>query len=422
MSDQSGFDGRDPASSDVTLRRAWAVTSPASFSLPAWLGEDTARIGRDDITGLVDRRGFGAALAAAEALVAQHVWPGYAVLALDLDRFKAVNDRLGHAAGDLLLRAAASRIARGLRGGDLAARIGGDEFAVLLASPVTDEVAGTVASRLIDMLGHPFMLGGRTALIGASAGIARSDSEERHGAALLRRADLALVQAKAEGRARWRAFDAGMQSRVAAHRTLEHDLRDAVARGGLRLLYQPWQDQSGVIRGQEALLGWDRPGHGTLRPAEFLPLAEEVGLAGPIGAWMLSTACRDAAGWPDTSLTLTVRVTWAQLTGSTLVADVTRALSASGLPPERLEIGVAEAALMQEIDPKLPQLQALRERRIRIALCDFGARHASLTLLRAFPFSRLAIDNGFAQSLTGDPAGKALLHALIPMGGVLAIG
>lgn len=422
MPDQSGFDGRDPASSDMTLRRAWAVTSPASFSLPAWLGEGAARIGRDDITGLVDRRGFGMALTAAEALVAQHAWPGYAVLALDLDRFKAVNDRLGHAAGDLLLRAAASRIARGLRGGDLAARIGGDEFAVLLASPVTDEVAGTVASRLIDMLGHPFMLGGRTALIGASAGIARSDAAEQHGAALLRRADLALVQAKAEGRARWRAFDAGMQSRVAAHRTLENDLRDAVVRGELRLCYRPWHDAAGTLRGQEALLGWERPGHGLLQPADFLPLAEEAGLAGPIGAWMLATACRDAMRWSDTSLTLTVRVTQAQLLGSALVADVTRALHASGLPPERLEIGVVEAALMRDADLALPQLRALRKGRVRVALCDFGAGHGSLRLLRAFPFSRTTIDSGLAQALAGDPAGKALLHALTLMGGVQATG
>lgn len=422
MPDQSGFDGRDPALSDVTLRRAWAVTSPASFPLPAWLGEDADRLGRDDITGLVDRRGFGVALAAAEVLVAQHAWPGYAVLALDLDRFKAVNDRLGHAAGDLLLRAAAGRIARGLRAGDLAARIGGDEFAVLLASPVTEEAAGTVASRLIEMLGQPFTLAGRTALIGASAGIARSDVAERHGAALLRRADLALVQAKAEGRARWRAFDAGMQSRMAAYRTLEHDLRDAVSRGELRLRYQSWQDPAGAFRGQEALLGWDRPGHGLLQPAEFLPLAEEAGLAGPIGTWMLATACLDAMRWPDAALTLAVRVTQAQLAGGALVAEVTRALSASGLPPERLEIGVAEAVVMRDAELVLPQLQALREAHIRVALCDFGARHGSLTLLRAFPFSRITIDSRLARALTGDPAGNALLHALTLMGGVHAAG
>lgn len=398
------------------------MASPASVPLPGWLADQAARIGRDDITGLPDRRSFGLALTVAETLVRQAAWPGYAVLALDLDRFKAVNDRLGHAAGDALLRAAAGRIAAGLRGGDLAARTGGDEFAVLLTPPAAGDAPAAIAARLIALLGQPFTLGGQTALIGASAGIAQSDAKERHGAALLRRADLALVQAKADGRGRCRVFDAGMQARMAAQRALEQDLRQALARGELRLAYRPRLDAAAVLQGHEALLHWDRPGHGVLLPADFLPAAEEAGLAGAIGAWMLATACRTATQWRDGFLRVVTRVAPAQLAGGDLVGDVTQALQASGLPPGRLELDIAETALLRDAELALPQLQALRGMGVHVSLCDFGAKHGSLTLLRAFPFSRVTIDDRLARMLATDPAGTALLHALSLMGGVPATG
>jgi diguanylate cyclase (GGDEF)-like protein len=417
MPDHCSPQRAEPASADVTLRRAWAVASPAVLPLPAWLGADAAGINRDEITGLPDRRSFGLALAAAEAATTRGDWAGYGVLALDLDRFKAVNDRLGHAAGDVLLRAAAERIARGLREGDIAARIGGDEFAVLLAPPVGEEAAGAIAARVIERLALPFTLGGRTALIGASAGVALSDAEERSGAGLLRRADLALVQAKADGRARWRAFDAGMQSRMAAHRKLEHDLRDAAERGELRLLYRPQRNVSGALTGQEALLRWDRPGHGLLLPSDFLPVAEEAGLAGPIGAWMLGTACLEASRWPDAGVTLTVAISEAQLAGGALIVDVTRALAGSGLPPERLEVGVPEAALARDAGQALAQFRALRDIGIRVSLTEFGGGHGSLTILRAFPFNRVTVDRRLERALSGDAAGRTMLRALAMMGG-----
>jgi diguanylate cyclase (GGDEF)-like protein len=353
-----------------------------------------ARTSADPLTGLADRRQFRDRLAQA---LAGPSTEGPGLLLIDLDRFKAVNDALGHPAGDALLQAAAGRLRSALRPADMAARIGGDEFAVLLAPPTGREAVASVAARLVELLARPYVIRGQVAIVGASIGAALAPADGTDPDMLMTRADLALYQSKGEGRGRFNFFVPELQDRAEARRALELGLRAALPRGEFTLHYQPQLDlRSQTLAGFEALLRWQRPGLGLVPPAEFIPLAEEIGLIGTIGEWVLREATAEAARWPA-PLRVAVNVSPPQFQNGRLVGSVQAALAASGLPGERLELEVTESALLEDGGwGTMAQLQALKTLGVRISLDDFGTGYSSLSQLRSFPFDRVRIDRSFA--------------------------
>lgn len=365
----------------------------------------------DPLTGLADRRMLRQHLAQALAGIRGDAGP--ALLMIDLDRFKAINDSLGHPIGDALLCAVAKRLQRAIRPADLAARLGGDEFAVLLAPPATQETAAVVAARLVDLLARPYYIEGHIALIGASIGIAVTPGDGVGVDTLIGQADLALYHAKAQGRGRYSRFTREMQERAEARRDFEVRLRAALPMGEFELFYQPQVEVgSGVLSGFEALLRWRRPGVGLIAPDHFIPLAEELKLITAIGAWVIRTATMEAAGWP-VPVTVAVNVAAQQFADGNLVQSVSDALRISGLPGSRLELEITETALMKDTDgATLAQLQALKQLGVQISLDDFGTGYSSLSQLRSFPFDRVKIDRSFASDLPVVRAVAALAASL----------
>ncbi len=381
----------------------------------------------DGLTGLADREAFGEALR--EAVDGGEP---RAVLALDLDRFKAVNDTLGHPVGDALLRTVADRLRGALRGGDLAARLGGDEFAVLLdaggrRAAGGREAAEALAARLVDLLSRPYLLAGQVVLVGVSIGVALLPEDGDDAALLMRRADLALYAAKSAGRGRWRRFAPEQQERAEARRALERDLRRALPQRQFELFYQPQHDAgSGRLAGFEALLRWRHPQRGLVSPLDFVPLAEETGLIGAIGEWVLREACAEAARWPA-PLTVAVNVAPRQIEDGELEGAVRDALSASGLDPARLEIEITESALLRNTDATLASLRAVQALGVQVSMDDFGTGYSSLTQLRSFPFDRIKIDRSFVSgAATGADdaaggAGSAIVRAVAALGAELGM-
>jgi len=368
----------------------------------------------DALTGLVDRGTFRARLG--EALSgARPVTGGPAVLMLDLDRFKAVNDSLGHPAGDALLRSAAKRLRAALRQGDLAARLDGDAFAVLLAAPVSADVADKVAARLIDLLARPYLVDGQVALVGASLGVAFALPGCADADRLIGRADMALDHAKATGRGRISHFSPALQRRADARRRLEQELRAALPLGQLEVFYQPQCDLGlGRISGFEALLRWRHPERGLVPPDAFIPLAEEIGLIQTMGEWVLHTACAEASRWPD-EVTVAVNVAAKQFEQGQLVGIVAAALAAAGLPGRRLELEITETALLHDPDGQVTaQLRAIKAMGVAISLDDFGTGYSSLSQLRSFPFDRVKIDRSFVDD-------HAVVRAIAALGRNLGI-
>ncbi|MFT8244120.1 putative bifunctional diguanylate cyclase/phosphodiesterase [Roseomonas sp. BN140053] len=346
--------------------------------------------------------------------------PGWAVLLLDLDRFKVVNDTYNHALGDALLRTVAARLCGAVRGDDVAARLGGNEFAVLqkVSSPAEAEA---LANRLVDLISRPYLLHGQVVNIGVSLGISQAPKHGTDAASLMRRADLALAAAKAAGRGTWRHFAPEQQLHTEARRKLEGDLRRALPLRQLALYYQPQHDAvSGRLVGFEVLLRWRHPERGLLSPIDFIPLAEESGLIGPIGTWVLREACAEAARWP-LPLTVAVNVAPRQVEDGRLEEAVSAALSATGLPAQRLEIEVTETALLHNTETTRGTLNALREMGVQISMDDFGTGYSSLTQLRAFPFGRIKIDRSFVSGLSGDGTGTAIVRAVAALGAELGM-
>ncbi len=368
----------------------------------------------DALTGLVNRSAFHARLEAALADWKQDT-SGPAVLMVDLDRFKAVNDSLGHPAGDALLRIAAKRLRAAVRGTDVAARLGGDEFAVLLAAPVAPEVAAMVAERLVDLLARPYLVQGQAANVGASVGLAFAEPDCTTVDALIGRADMALYQAKGNGRGRVGLFSPTLQQRADLRRQTEQDLRAALMLGQLELFYQPQYDlKIGQLSGFEALLRWRHPLRGLVPPADFIPLAEEIRLISTLGEWVLRTACAEAARWPGT-MTVAVNVAAQQFECGRLVSIVEAALEGAGLPGPRLELEITESALLK--DPRgivTAQLTTLKAMGVLISLDDFGTGYSSLSQLRSFPFDRLKIDRSFVND-------DAVVRAIAAMGSSMGI-
>ncbi|WP_375263880.1 EAL domain-containing protein, partial [Palleronia sp.] len=320
---------------------------------------------------------------------------GLAVLALDLDRFKAVNDTLGHPVGDLLLKAAAERLRRKVQEGDTISRLGGDEFAVIQACGEQPAASRSLARRMIETLSEPFDIEGHQISIGTSVGIAVAPGDGTDPGQMLKNADLALYRAKSDGRGVYCFFESEMDALMQERRRLELDLRRAVSEGQFVLHYQPVIDvEASAVTCFEVLLRWLHPERGLVQPGEFIPLAEETGLIVPLGEWILKQACDDAAGWAE-GISLAVNLSPVQFRSKRLIEAVTAALDSSGFPASRLELEITEGVLLTDTEDTLATLHRLRELGVRIAMDDFGTGNSSLRYLQSFPFDRLKIDASF---------------------------
>ncbi|MER3439206.1 MAG: diguanylate cyclase [Chloroflexota bacterium] len=344
--------------------------------------------------------------------------PPIAVLFLDLDRFKLINDTLGHEAGDQLLIAVADRLRDSVRPADIVARLGGDEFTILLEDIVEDQEAAQVARRIIESMTKPVVvLGSKEMVISTSIGIVRPGLEHRRGADILRDADTALYRAKEGGRNRYAFFDATMGAVARERLALEADLRRALERGELRVLYQPKID---LVSGQpvavEALVRWAHPERGWVPPLVFIPIAEETGLIGEIGSWVLETACREAVGWgrvlPNPPV-LSVNFSSRQLYDPALPTRVAHALEESGLPPARLRLEVSESAAMKNADATAATLRALQKIGVRVVIDDFGTGTSSLSSLQRFPVDTLQIDQSLIAALGHSRDATTIAQAVV---------
>jgi diguanylate cyclase (GGDEF)-like protein/PAS domain S-box-containing protein len=335
-----------------------------------------------------------------------------AVLYVDLDCFKDVNDALGHPVGDALLRMAAERLRGCVRDGDTVARLGGDEFAVIQDSIRGDDEASDLAKRIAEVIGAPFQVEGHDVTVSASIGIAMAPRDADDPDTLLKFADMALYATKTDGRRTYRFFEPDMNARLHARRALETDLRLAFARNEFELYYQPTIDVvSGRIVGFEALLRWHHPERGMVAPSDFIPLAESIGLIVPLGEWVLRQACAEAARWPD-EVTVAVNLSPLQFKNANLVQTVMGALAAAGLPPRRLELEITESVLLQENENNPATLHRLRDLGVRIALDDFGTGYSSLSYLRVFPFDRIKIDGSFVKELPHNVESVSIVRAM----------
>ncbi len=338
---------------------------------------------------------------------------GFALLCLDLDLFKTVNDTLGHWIGDALLKAVAERLCTTVRAGHLVVRLGGDEFAVLLPRTQSTDQAESLARRLLEVLGKPYEIHGQEVRIGASIGIALAPHDGTDADLLLKAADMALYAAKAAGRGTYRFFHKSMADRLRAKRQLEADLRSAIDNDELELHYQPLLNIAGKsVSGFEALMRWNHPLRGMISPGEFIPIAEETGLIVPLGAWAIRKACEQATTWPE-GLYVAVNVSPIQFQDGNLVATVAEVLAATGLAPSRLELEITETILMQESDPGVRILHQLRELGVRIAMDDFGTGYSSLSYLRSFPLDKIKIDRAFVKDLRAGAASDVIIRSVI---------
>jgi diguanylate cyclase (GGDEF)-like protein len=368
----------------------------------------------DALTGLANKVRL---LDKVNAVLRRASQPGSsAVLYLDLDRFKPVNDTLGHHIGDLLLKAVAERMSNCLRKTDLLARIGGDEFVVLQTELAKPDDANILAQRIINRIAEPFDIDGHQIVIGTSAGIALIHQDGSDSETLLRNADLALFRAKAQERGTWRYFEPNMDAALRKRRRLEMDLRNALERKELVLHYQPIVNaQTQSVTGFEALMRWNHPEFGMIPPLEFITIAEDIGEIVPIGEWAIRQACRDATTWPAPTK-IAVNLSAVQFRTETLPWIVESALDESGLAASRLELEITESVLLTTNDNSLKILRLLRALGVSIVLDDFGTGYASLSYLRAFTFDKIKIDRSFVQDVLGGGKDVAIVKAIASLG------
>jgi diguanylate cyclase (GGDEF)-like protein len=344
-----------------------------------------------------------------------------AVLCLDLDHFKHVNDSFGHATGDALLCAVATRIKGTIRGSDIAVRLGGDEFAIVQIGVDQPSQAAALAGRLIELLGRPFDLGGHQVVVGISVGIAYSAAYGADTEALLTSADMALYRAKADGRGTFRFFEPAMNEQAQARHALEKGLRMALRNNELELFFQPILNaRTQTLTKFEALIRWRHPERGLVAPAEFIPLSEDIGLIVPFGDWVLHEACREAAKWPDT-ISVAVNLSPVQFKEPNLVEIVAHALQASGLSPDRLELEITETVLLKNTELTLQTLRKLRGLGVRISLDDFGTGYSSISYLRTFPFDTIKIDRSFIHDMGDGTNSLAIVNAIVTLGQALGM-
>jgi diguanylate cyclase (GGDEF)-like protein len=369
----------------------------------------------DILTGLPNRAFFLARLDGLNGRL-KDGGPTFSILMLDLDRFKNVNDSLGHGAGDVLLRQVAQRLKSALRASDVLARLGGDEFAIIQEACEDQRACSTeLAGRIAKLVTEPFLLPGHRVEIGTSIGIAIAPDHGRDQEQLLKKADLALYRSKSAGRNCFTIYDEAMSAELEARNTLEGDLRDAIARCQLEVHYQPFVDAlSGARRGFEALVRWRHPTRGLIPPDQFIPLAEETGLIVPLGEFVLRRACADAAAWPS-GLTVAVNLSPIQFKEAELFEVICAALADSGLPPERLEIEITESVLLERGVENHAFMERLKGIGIELALDDFGTGYSSLSYLTAFPFDKIKIDKSFIRNLTLHPRSSAIISSIVTL-------
>ena len=366
----------------------------------------------DAVTGLSNRHHFRLMLDEALTRLSGHP---FAVLCLDLDRFKTVNDALGHDVGDMLLTLVGQRLTAVSRQGDMVARLGGDEFAMILLDVADRQEVQRIADRVLATLCTSVDIEGLTVPMGVSVGIALAPRDGDQPEQLLKNADLALYGAKAGGRGRACFYDAGMSAGVVRRLQLERALRSAVTLDQLSVVYQPQVDLASLsITGFEALVRWKHPELGDVRPDEFIAVAEDAGLINEIGAWVLEQACMVACTWPD-HLSVAVNLSAVQVMTQDLPLLVGRVLEATGLAATRLEVEITESVLLNETEATLAQLHGLNRLGVRIALDDFGTGYSSMAYLRRFPFDKLKIDRCFVKALTTESDARVIVHAIIDM-------
>jgi len=369
----------------------------------------------DSLTGLGNRLLFKEQLdeALRDVSVAPHP---LAVLFLDLDGFKAVNDTLGHSVGDLLLKSVAVKLRDLLPSIDRIARLGGDEFAILQMSSPQPTSSTVLAERIIEIVAQPHNIEGYDATVGASIGIAIARPGEMSTESLLKSADLAMYSAKSEGRGTYRIFDPQMDAIVQTRRSLERDMRTSLAQGGFELYYQPLVNlQTKRVTAFEALMRWTHKDRGVVPPSEFIPVAEDMGLIVQLGEWALRQACMEAASWPD-DIRVSVNLSPAQFAKGNLVSTVVSALASAGVPASRLELEITESVLLEKSDRNIAILNQLREFGVRISMDDFGTGYSSIGYLRSFPFDKIKIDQSFVRDLLVDEGSLAIVRAIAGLG------
>jgi diguanylate cyclase (GGDEF)-like protein len=365
----------------------------------------------DVLTNLPNRR-----------LLKQHIYVALndsqadcAVLCLDLDRFKSVNDTLGHAGGDALLVEVAKRLSACLRDGDTVGRLGGDEFVVLIANVFDRDDAAQLAQRIVTEIAKPFDVLGHSVLVGASVGVAMAPLDGDDPDRLIKRADMALFEAKRNGRGQYCFFEAALETRARERQTLETDLRIAVAQQQFELHYQPvFTAKHRKLIGFEALIRWNHPIRGRVSPLDFIPVAEELGLITELGDWIINEACRTAATWPD-DVMVAVNVSARQFVNHDLYSTVMQALLANDLAPSKLEIEITESALMESSTDIASVLQRLRGQGLGIAMDDFGTGYSSLAYLRRFHFTKVKIDRSFINGLETETQSIAIVRAILAL-------
>jgi diguanylate cyclase (GGDEF)-like protein len=338
-----------------------------------------------------------------------------AVMCVAVNRFKSVNESLGHSAGDALLVAVASRLSACVRSEDTVGRLGGNEFVILMANVLSQQEAAHLAERVIAEIGKPFEIQGHSVVVAACAGIALAPQDAGQPDRLIKLADLALFAAKREGAGHYRFFEPDLELQVVERKRLEQDLRQAVERKEFELHYQPvFCSTQRTLIGCEALIRWNHPTRGRVPPLEFIPLAEELGLITPLGDWIIDEACRTAVTWPA-GIRVAVNVSARQFVDHDLVGVIRQALENHQLAPDRLEVEITESLLMESTVDIAALLQQVRELGVGLAMDDFGTGYSSLAYLRKFHFSKVKIDRSFVSSLPGDMQSLAIIRAIVAL-------
>lgn len=369
----------------------------------------------DALTDLANRHNFSQALQA-ECNRLNRYGRQFALILIDLDRFKPINDTLGHPAGDAVLKIAAGRIVRAVRTGDMVARMGGDEFAVLSCGTKDSAQAETIAARIVEILARPVLVDGNIVEVSGSVGVALAPLHGMDPDTLIRHADIALYAAKHAGRGTHCLFEPELMEAINHRRSLEAALRRACSCEEFEVVYQPvFESRTGRLHGAEALVRWQDAERGMMPPGAFIPLAEELGLVSQIGALVLSRACRDAASWPD-HVCLSVNVSPLQLVDPDLPRMIATALSAAAMAPARLELEITETALLNNDQAALHTLRRIQEMGVKISLDDFGTGYSSLSYLHRYPINRIKIDKSFVQKLPGDFGSASIVRAIAQLG------
>jgi diguanylate cyclase (GGDEF)-like protein len=402
---------KDGRSLLMTLARPAGHTIDLAFTDVSFVVRTALSRQNDALTGLPNRLELLRHLAAASPAAR----PNQALLSVDLDRFKIVNDALGHATGDALLKLVAERLARLAGPGDVVARLDGDAFAILQTGE-QPQAAEKLALKIIDIVGRTYLISGQSVQVGASVGIALCATDGATPDDLLKNAGIALVKAKAGGRSTFRFFTDAMDSEIRARRALEIDLRRALVMQEFSLVYQPQFQIDGTrLVGFEALLRWSTPTRGNVSPALFIPLAEEIGMIEALGEWVLRTACAEAARWP-VPLSVSVNLSPLQFKSTKLVATIVSALAASGLAPALLDLEITEGALMDDTTAVLSMLGQIKQLGIKVSMDDFGTGYSSLSYLQKFPFDKIKIDQSFIRSLETNADSAAIVRAVTALG------